>query len=136
MHRRTLAQSPDDLPALMRLGQLYEQSDEFFEAATVTLQALRLVDNDDQLILRLRRLSAAPSVRQLLAGTPLITQYHKCLAAYDQPDRDAIDADIQGWSKRPMIFIILPVHDPDPQFLQHAIASVRQQRYPDWQLCI
>ena len=136
MHRRTLAQSPDDLPALMRLGQLYEQSGKFFEAATVTLQALRLVDDDDQLILRLRRLSAAPSVRQLLAGTPLTTQYHKWLAAYGQPDQDAIDADIQGWSKRPMISIILPVHDPDPQFLQHAIASVRQQRYPDWQLCI
>lgn len=36
----------------------------------------------------------------------------------------------------PVISIVMPVHDTDPSMLRAAIASVRAQGYPHWQLCI
>lgn len=37
---------------------------------------------------------------------------------------------------RPLISVLLPVFDPPPRFLEEAIASVRAQAYPAWELCI
>lgn len=37
---------------------------------------------------------------------------------------------------RPLVSILLPVFDPPAHFLDAAIASVRRQAYPDWELCI
>jgi O-antigen biosynthesis protein len=37
---------------------------------------------------------------------------------------------------RPRISIVMPVHDPEPAWLEDAIASVLAQIYPDWELCI
>ena len=36
----------------------------------------------------------------------------------------------------PRFSILLPVHDPDPVFLDRAIASVLRQTRPDWELCV
>jgi|GEM_PF-253204 len=36
----------------------------------------------------------------------------------------------------PSISVIMPVHDPDPQWLQSAIESVTGQSYTKWQLCL
>ena len=32
--------------------------------------------------------------------------------------------------------MLMPIHDPDPEFLENAIASVRRQTYTNWQLCL
>lgn len=37
---------------------------------------------------------------------------------------------------RPKISVLLPVHNPPPQFLEEAIDSVTGQIYPEWELCI
>ncbi len=37
---------------------------------------------------------------------------------------------------RPVISIVMPVHDTPPALLAAAVDSVREQIYPDWELCI
>jgi GT2 family glycosyltransferase len=37
---------------------------------------------------------------------------------------------------RPTISVVMPVHDPRPEWLRDAIESVRSQVYGDWELCI
>jgi GT2 family glycosyltransferase len=37
---------------------------------------------------------------------------------------------------RPLISVVMPAHDTDPRHLREAIASVRRQAYPDWELVI
>lgn len=43
---------------------------------------------------------------------------------------------VEPGAQWPRIAIVMPVHDPEPEFLRQAIDSVRAQTYPDWQLCI
>ncbi|MCD5979446.1 glycosyltransferase [Pseudomonas quasicaspiana] len=43
---------------------------------------------------------------------------------------------IRTWEKLPLISIIMPVFDPPLDLLCAAIASVRYQLYPHWELCI
>lgn len=43
---------------------------------------------------------------------------------------------VRRFGYRPRISVILPVHDPEPAWLREALASVRSQIYPKWQLCI
>jgi GT2 family glycosyltransferase len=37
---------------------------------------------------------------------------------------------------RPLISVVMPTHDTDPRLLREAIASVRAQSYPDWELVV
>jgi GT2 family glycosyltransferase len=37
---------------------------------------------------------------------------------------------------RPLISILTPVYDVDPQWLNRAVESVRRQSYPEWELCL
>jgi GT2 family glycosyltransferase len=37
---------------------------------------------------------------------------------------------------RPRISVVMPVHDPEPEWLRDAVESVRAQVYRDWELCI
>jgi GT2 family glycosyltransferase len=39
-------------------------------------------------------------------------------------------------SQGPLISVLIPVHDPPPQMLEEAIASVRAQTFPNWELCL
>lgn len=66
-------------------------------------------------------------------------------AAYDhwiqrnEPSRAGLEALSQGIDQmpvRPVISVLMPVHDPRPAHLQAAIASLRDQVYPDWRLCV
>jgi GT2 family glycosyltransferase len=41
-----------------------------------------------------------------------------------------------GHASDPAISVLMPVHDPPPEFLERAIESVREQTYARWQLCI
>jgi O-antigen biosynthesis protein len=54
----------------------------------------------------------------------------------DEDDRHAITAQIAQWSDPPLISVLMPVYNPDPRHLREAIASVREQLYPHWELCI
>ena len=54
----------------------------------------------------------------------------------DQEDRSAIAKQIERLEKRPTFSIVMPVYETDPELLDEAIQSVRDQLYPDWELCI
>ncbi|MCA9506537.1 MAG: glycosyltransferase, partial [Myxococcales bacterium] len=41
-----------------------------------------------------------------------------------------------GAGPGPLVSIVMPVCDPDVRWLEQALASVRRQTYPRWQLCI
>ncbi len=67
------------------------------------------------------------------------TDYQEWVRRYDTLDDDArqtIRGQIDSFSYRPTISLIMPVYDPPLDFLDQAIWSVRKQLYPDWQLCI
>ena len=42
----------------------------------------------------------------------------------------------QEFSYQPLISFVMPVYNPEPEFLVAAIESVRAQLYPYWELCI
>lgn len=51
-------------------------------------------------------------------------------------DKHVIKQQINAMSRRPRFSILLPVYESDPRWLKRALFSVRQQYYPDWELCI
>jgi glycosyltransferase involved in cell wall biosynthesis/2-polyprenyl-3-methyl-5-hydroxy-6-metoxy-1,4-benzoquinol methylase len=73
------------------------------------------------------------------ATVPDRNDYAAWIERYDTLDDSArrkISEEIGSWSKPPLISIIMPVYDPPLDLLRQAIASVRAQLYPNWQLCI
>ncbi len=60
-------------------------------------------------------------------------QKHDTLTA---ADRTAIRRHLESFEYTPLISILMPVYDPPAEFLEKAIASVRRQHYPFWELCI
>lgn len=42
----------------------------------------------------------------------------------------------EGLARKPVISVVMPVYDTPAELLEKAIASVREQVYPHWQLCI
>ncbi len=65
--------------------------------------------------------------------------YRRWIARHDTlspEDRAAIQAHIDRFHTRPLISVIMPVYQPDPQFLKAAIASVKRQLYANWELCL
>jgi GT2 family glycosyltransferase len=56
--------------------------------------------------------------------------------ARTESDQRAERAAFANLAYRPKISIILPVHDPRPEWLRDAIDSVRRQTYPNWELCL
>lgn len=54
----------------------------------------------------------------------------------DDAGRAQLHAGLQAFALRPLISVVLPVFNPPLAFLEQAIASVRAQIYPYWELCI
>jgi len=51
-------------------------------------------------------------------------------------DRRLIQSHIAGFSRRPIVSVLMPVFDPPADHLRAALASMRGQLYPHWELCI
>lgn len=65
--------------------------------------------------------------------------YPRWVRLYDTispADGRAIRADIAAFARRPLISIVMPVFNPPARFLRAALDSVRDQLYPDWELCV
>ena len=65
--------------------------------------------------------------------------YRSWLAQFHEPsdqEREAMRAWAVELPDPPRIAVLMPVFNPNPQWLQEAIASVCDQLYPHWQLCI
>lgn len=44
--------------------------------------------------------------------------------------------ELEMLADRPLISVVMPTYETDPRHLREAIASVRKQSYPNWELCI
>ena len=67
------------------------------------------------------------------------TSYHLWVQLFDtldDDDRQAIRKHIETFVAKPLVSVIMPVHDPFPAYLEKAIASVLDQIYERWELCI
>lgn len=64
--------------------------------------------------------------------------YQRWLALYDTAFTDAEELEelLSGLEVRPRFSILMPCYNPDLDWLARAINSVRNQAYPDWELCI
>lgn len=69
-------------------------------------------------------------------GTVVYARWVHDFDSLSSNDRLAIRQHIGTFGHRPIISILMPVYDPPEPWLRRAIASVRQQLYPDWELCI
>ncbi len=78
----------------------------------------------------------------LAASRPPLTardEYSSWIAAHDRltdEDRTIIRARIARLTNRPLISVVMPVHDPAVEHLRRAVESVRDQIYPHWELCV
>lgn len=69
----------------------------------------------------------------------LNARYHKWIGNFDRysnEDLPNIIDQIHGMPAKPLISVIMPVFNPDLDYLNQAIQSVRDQIYPHWELCI
>lgn len=65
--------------------------------------------------------------------------YAHWIRCYDQLQRDdlkRIRGQIEQFHYSPLISVLLPVYNSNLKWLQRAIASVQEQLYPSWELCI
>src|SRR5476649_1532056 len=65
--------------------------------------------------------------------------YHRWVASYDafgDEDRRELAARLPFLRSRPLFSVLMPVYETDEQWLRRAVESVREQIYPDWELCV
>ena len=60
-------------------------------------------------------------------------QRYDCI---DDEQRAAIQKRIAVMPDRPLISVVMPTYNPKPEWLKEAIESIRNQLYPNWELCI
>ena len=68
-----------------------------------------------------------------------LVDYARWIARYDTLDeasRAQLRERAARLASRPLISVLMPVHDPEPAWLDEAIHSVRAQLYGQWELCI
>ncbi|NTG51398.1 glycosyltransferase family 2 protein [Agrobacterium rhizogenes] len=65
--------------------------------------------------------------------------YDTWMSRYDfvpQRDSDRIQAQLGAMIDKPLISVVMPTYNTPSRLLEEAIASVRRQIYPNWELCI
>lgn len=111
--------------------------------------SLQAVRNDPQAMLRLpsfglRMLREGPvetlaRLRQISDPWRFVQNYPNWLERHHDPSPEELAAMVvwaKGLKQPPLISVLMPVYNPQPQWLEAAIESVKQQCYPHWQLCI
>lgn len=65
--------------------------------------------------------------------------YRRWIAQYDQmteADRTAIQACMAKLGRRPLLSLVVIVHDPPAEALRQTIQSIRGQLYREWEVCL
>ena len=66
-------------------------------------------------------------------------EYESWIDRYDSLTEEKITTlrkKIDHITQLPLISVLMPVFNPSPEFLEEAILSVKEQIYPNWELCI
>ena len=63
-------------------------------------------------------------------------QWVRTYSTIDAPLRTRLTAQVAELPMRPLISVIMPSYNIEPRWMSEAIASVRRQIYPYWELCI
>jgi GT2 family glycosyltransferase len=81
--------------------------------------------------------ASSPDLSQEYAAGPDEPEYGQWLAQRSaRADAAVARARAAALTYRPMISVVVPVHDPELDHLKVALASVAAQIYPEWELCI
>ena len=75
---------------------------------------------------------------EVAKGPPPVERYERWISEHE-PDEAALLKQRQGgtdFARGPKISLLVPVHDTPVEFLEAMFASVRQQTYPQWELCL
>jgi GT2 family glycosyltransferase len=99
---------------------------------TVSLKAIQLCRRASQMRL-LSPVHRLLPCRQPGAGEYVRWVNHEQAALPSVAEHRAV---AEGWRRRPLISIIMPISRADDRWLAEAAASVRAQSYEKWQLCI
>jgi len=62
--------------------------------------------------------------------------YDKWIAVNEKYDLQSVQSTISELPRQPLISIILPVYNPNIEYLIECVESVIAQFYPNWELCI
>ena len=65
--------------------------------------------------------------------------YQQWISRYDMltnADHNKIKREISNFSLQPLISVVMPTYNTNPMLLRKTIQSVRNQLYPNWELCI
>lgn len=81
-------------------------------------------------------LSKTISVNSLAPAAQSYPAWHAARQALTPHALMSIQAAIAVLPCRPLLSIVMPVHNPPPKFLTAAVASVQAQLYEHWELCI
>ncbi len=82
------------------------------------------------------KISEQVSANPLTAATKSYQAWHTARNALTPRALAHMEAAIEALPTRPLLSIILPVHNPPLKFLTAAVASVQAQVYEHWELCI
>ncbi len=62
--------------------------------------------------------------------------YYRWIAEFEKRDPALIELKLASFDRKPLVSVLLPVYRTDAAILEKTIASVRNQSYPNWELCI
>jgi GT2 family glycosyltransferase len=99
----------------------------------------RLSDTTAKALRMMRRDGVAELLRRAFVISTVERDYPKWILAHDRltdADRAAIRAQVAQWTDAPLLSVVMPVYNAPERWLRAAIASVREQLYPHWELCI
>lgn len=63
-------------------------------------------------------------------------EWVKAFDSVEESERIVISRQVRTFPRHPLISVVLPVYNPDPEHLQAAIRSVQSQLYQNWELCL
>ena len=63
-------------------------------------------------------------------------KYHELIRATEQYDPQEVRRNIDAMGYQPLISVVIPVYNVDPHWLRVCVDSIRNQYYPNWELCL
>ena len=139
--------SHEEASALLDVLEQFEKRISRLTEANRELAGRLYTVENSRLFLALRKAGVLASdykrkAGQALLHSPLHPLFLKFADGASAEDEYALwleqqpEPDAPVWSRKPLLSVVMPVHNPRREWLQAALESVREQRYDNWQLCV